>query len=149
MASKKEIANDDFVRMYYEHQYDRMAKQEEYRLTMTNYVLTISALAFTFGYQGNTQLTVVNGIGLPVIIVLANIFAIATINRTAQYIWAHKKRAHQVLEEHAPALEKINNNIKWKDAGVLGSRHDIQGSLHKLLIAIALIPIGLYLYQIL
>ena len=147
MPAKTKTVDQNYVRMYYEHQYERIAKQEEYRLTMTNYVLTISALAFTFGYQSNTQLTVVNGIGLPFIIILANIFAIATINRTAQYLSTHKKRAHKVLEDYAPSLEKINNDIKWERAGILGSRRDLQRNLHTLLILTALIPIGVYIYQ--
>ena len=82
MVSKAKQTKDEFVRMYYEHQYDRLAKHESYRLTLTNYVLTISALVFTFGYQNTTQLTVINGIGLPLIIIIANIFAIGYIDRT-------------------------------------------------------------------
>ena len=149
MVTRKTITDENYVRMYYEHQYERMSKQEEYRLTMTNYVLTVSALAFTFGYQNATNLTVVNGLGLPFIIILANIFAIVTISRTAQYIHIHKKRAHSVLEKHAPELEEINNKIVWKKAGILGSRHDLQSKLHYLLVFTALIPMGLYFYQML
>ncbi len=86
MASRtrntKSIQTDaDYVRMYYEHQYDRIAKHEDSRLTITNYVLTMSALAFTFGYPNVTQLTIINGIVLPVIVILVNIFALLYIER--------------------------------------------------------------------
>ena len=76
MTTKTNSVDDNYVRMYYEHQYDRMAKHDDTRLAITNYVLTVSALAFTFGYQNATQLTIITGIGLPVIVMLVNMFAI-------------------------------------------------------------------------
>jgi hypothetical protein len=148
MAAKDKSTDENYVCMYYEHQYDRIAMQEKYRLTMTNYVLTVSALAFTFGYQNASQLTVINGLGLPLIIVVANIFAILTINRTAEYFKAHQQRAHKILEDFAPALKKINNDIIWKKRKFLGGRQSIQNGLHVLLILTALIPFCIYLAQL-
>jgi len=147
MVAKKATVDESYVRMYYEHQYERMEKQEAYRLTMTNYVLTMSALAFTFGYKDIAQFTIINGIGLPLIIIIANIFAIATVNRTNEYIETHQKRAHKVLEEHAFSLKKINGTIVWGKPGILGGRKSIQNKLHVLLIFTALIPVGVYIYQ--
>ena len=46
---KAEQINPDYVRMYYEHQYDRVKKHEDQALTISNIVLTISALIITFG----------------------------------------------------------------------------------------------------
>jgi len=148
MATKDKPTDENYVRMYYEHQYDRIAKQEQYRLTMTNYVLTVSALAFTFGYQNISQLTVVNGLGLPLIIIIANIFAILTINRTAEYFRGHQQRARKILEDYAPALKKINDDITWKKRRFLGGRHSIQNGLHVLLVLTALIPFCVYLVQL-
>ena len=147
MVAKDKPTNEDYVRMYYEHQYDRIAKQENYRLSMTNYVLTVCALAFTFGYQNTSQLTVINGLGLPLIIVVANIFAILTINRTAEYFNAHQQRAHKILEDFAPSLKKINDDIIWKNRKFLGGRKIFQNGLHVLLILTALIPFCIYLAQ--
>ncbi|NOT04424.1 MAG: hypothetical protein HOP27_07470 [Anaerolineales bacterium] len=148
MATKIKPADDNYVRMFYEHQYDRMGKGESYRLTITNYVLTVSALAFTFGYQNSTQLTIMNGIGLPLVILIVNIFAIAYIDRTSEVINIHLKRARAVLDQYAPQLNKINNapdNTIPK--GFLGGQRGLQKALHILLILVALVPVIVYLYQ--
>ncbi len=42
--SKSENINPDYVRMYYEHQYDHINKHEDRALSISNIVLTISAL---------------------------------------------------------------------------------------------------------
>ena len=145
---KATAVDPDYIRMYYEHQYERMAEQEQYRLTMTNFVLSVSALAFTFGYKDITQLNVFNGLGLPLIIMTVNAFAIATANRTSQYLSAHQKRAHKVLEEYAPHLKSINDTIRWGKVGIFGGRRSSQINLHLLLILTALIPVVVYIYQI-
>jgi hypothetical protein len=49
MATRTKPVNENYVQMYYEHQYDSVEKLEAAKLTITNYVLTISALVFTFG----------------------------------------------------------------------------------------------------
>lgn len=146
--SKRKKTAIDFVRVYYEHQYDRMAKQEEYRLSITNYVLSISALAYTFGYQNATILTVVNGIGLPLIIIFANLFAMATIDRTRQYALAHRDRAHEVVKRYAPELMEINKLYQSDQKGIFGKRTRLQKGIHVLLILTAIIPVLVYLYQV-
>ncbi len=147
MVTKENKTDKDFVRMYYEHQHNRIAKQEQYRLTMTNYVLTVSTLALTFGYQNATQLTIINGVGLPLIIIVANIFAIATVNRTKQFSEARVKRAREVLQKYAPELEKINELHTWPQKRFHWGRSRTQKGLHFLLICTALIPIFVYLFQ--
>jgi hypothetical protein len=147
MATKKELISENYVRMYYEHQYDRVVKGENYRLTITNYVLTVSALAFTFGYQNTTQLTIINGIGLPLIIFIVNIFAIAYIERTSKVGEIHIERAHQALNQYAPGLNKINEEHKLPKKGFLGGQRELQKALHVLLVLVALIPVVIYLYQ--
>ncbi len=139
----------DFVRMYYEHQYDRLAKHENYRLTLTNYVLTISALVFTFGYQNTTQLTVINGIGLPLIIIVANVFAVGYVDRTIDFTNAHQNRAREVLKRYAPELIEINNTHTWRKSGLLRNRRTIEKGIHRLLILIACIPLVIFTYQVL
>ena len=149
MPTKTKSVDDNYVRMYYEHQYERIGKQEESRLTITNYVITLSALAFTFGYQNVVQLTVINGIGLPLIILIANLFAIAYINRTKDFINAHRARALEILERYAPVLKEINELHRWRKGRFLLGRGHVQIGIHWLLILTALIPASLYLYQIL
>jgi hypothetical protein len=115
MVAKTKPTDEGYVRMFYEHQYDRMGKEEGYRLTITNYVLTVSALAFTFGYQSSTQLTVMNGIGLPFIILIVNLFAMIYIERTSEVINAQKKRAREILNRYAPELNEINHLYGWAE----------------------------------
>lgn len=145
--SKKTEVDPDYVRMYYKHQYERMTEQEQYRLTMTNFALSISALAFTFGYKDVDQLNIFNGLGLPFIIITANAFAIATANRISQYLSVHQARAHKILEDHAPSLKKVNDTVTWKKAGIFGGRTRSQINLHLLLILSSLVPVGIYVYQ--
>jgi hypothetical protein len=129
--------------MYYEHQYDRLAKHESYRLTISNYVLTISAAVFTFGYKDITRLTLITGIGLPLIIIIANAFAILYIDRTKVFISVHQDRAREILSRYAPELKAVDGIYKWPKGGFL----QIEKGLHQLLILAVLIPLGIYLYQ--
>jgi len=147
MATKTKPVDDNYVRMYFEHQYDRMAKHEDNRLAITNYVLTVSALAFTFGYQNATQITIITGIGLPVIVMLVNIFAILYIERTAEFMNVHQDRARTLLEIYAPELQKINQKHIWRKGNFLRTKRGMQKGIHFLLILVALIPVGVYLYQ--
>ena len=149
MAKRTKPTDIEFVRMYYEHQYERVAKLEESRLTITNYVLTLSALVFTFGYQDATTFSVIEGIVLPLIIIVANYFPMRYIDRSTQFIYAHKERAKTILKDYAPDLGLLNDKITWADsAGFWGSRKRLQKAIHGLVMMIALIPFGIYIYQL-
>ena len=153
MASKRKDTkakptDTDFVRMYYDHQYDRIEKNENHRLTVSNYVLTLSALAFTFGFQNGLQLTVLNGLGLPLIVIFANLAAISNIGYTATFIDVHRNRAHEILQRYAPELSKVDETHNLNN-GLLNRRRKIERRIHQLLILVALMPLGLFLHQIL
>src|SRR3972149_8359767 len=81
----------EHVRMYYENQYARTAKLEDQRLAITNIVITLSVIAFTFGFSNPAGLTTITGIGLPTVMVIANIFAIIYIQLTYSVIRVHLK----------------------------------------------------------
>jgi len=146
MATKKSSTDLDFVRTYYEHQYDRIQNNVAHRLAISNYVLSISALAFTFGYQNVSQLTLINGVGLPLIIMIANIFAISNITYTAEFIDVHRSRAHEVLQRYAAELSNIDKTHNFR-IGLLNRKRKIEKGIHQLLIIVALIPFGIFLYQ--
>ena len=143
MVTKKNPTNENFVRMYYDHQYDRLAKHESYGLTITSYVLTISAAVFTFGYKDVMQLTLVNGIGLPLIIIIANVFAILYLDHTKDFISVHQDRAREIVSRYAPELKEINDMYKWPKGGFLR----IEKGLHQLLTLVAFILLVIYFYQ--
>ncbi len=139
--------DSDYVQMYYEYQYDRISKHEDNRLTLTNYVLTISTLAFTFGYQNATQLTIINGIGLPVIVILLNIFALLYIERTKEFMDVHQDRARVILKLYAPELQRLNEEHIWRKGNFLHTKRGMHKGIHYLLVLVALMPLGLYIYQ--
>ncbi len=145
VTQAKSNPSPEFVRMYYEHQYGRMTEIEQHRLTITNIVITLSLLAFTFGFGDIAKLTVINGIGLPIVVILSNIFAIAYIRQASGFMDIHGKRARKALETYAQELNQINVAIPWPKRGILGGRTTIQVLLHILLILTALLPVFVYL----
>lgn len=146
-APKARESDSDLIRMYYEHQYDRIERNENHRQTISNYVISLSVLAFTFGFQNGGQFTTINGIGLPLIIIIANVTAIFNIGYTAAFIDIHRNRAHEVLKRHAPELSKIDEVHNF-NIGLISRRRWIEKTIHTLLIVLSLMPLVLYLYQI-
>lgn len=141
---KKVLA--EYVHMYYEHQYDRMAKLEEQRLTITNVVITLSIVAFTFGFSNSQNLTEIVGIGLPAVMVASNLFAIVYIVRSADFIGTHRRRAKRILELYAQELHELDESIQWPHR--LWARWRIQVLIHILLILAALFPAYVYLRSV-
>lgn len=141
--------SEAFVVMYYEHQYERMAKLEEQRLNITNIVISISAVAFTFGFSDLANLTVINGLGLPFLMIVINAFAVAYINRSGRFIYMHRERARAILRDHASAINEYNDRIDSPPRGRLGGRTNIQAWIHRLLVFTAILPIGVYLLRVL
>lgn len=133
----------EYVRMYYEHQYDRMAKLEDQRLIVTNIVITLSVVAFTFAFSNTQGLTTLTGFGLPVVLALVNLSAIGYIVHTANVIEAHRRRAKRVLELYAKDLYQLDQSIQWSHRP--WERWKIQLLIHIILILISLFPIYIYL----
>ena len=138
---------NEFAGKYYEHQYDRIAKHESYRLTNSNIVLTLSILIFTFGLSGTQTINVISGLVLPVIVIITNVFSILYFHRTFDYIRVHKKRAKRILELYATDVYKIDQEIKWHRglASKLWNDWTIQIYIHSFLTLIACLPILIYL----
>lgn len=140
--TKPEVS-ETYVQMYYVHQYDRMNELEKERLTLTNIVVTISIVAFTFGFTNLQNLTVINGIGLPVLIILFNAFAIIYVRHVARIIDTHGNRAKQILDEYAKAIFQLDKSMPWFRRGLL-SRTNIHVLIHILIILTALLPVGVF-----
>ena len=145
----KEVVSE-YIRMYYEHQYDRMAKLEDQAMTITNIVVTLTVVALTFGFGSAQSLSVVATVALSVVMVLANGFAIFYRVRTNSWIRTHRLRAKRILEEYAPALYELDKTtFAPHRTGILGmGRWKIQVILHVLLaVTSALIPLILYVIK--
>jgi hypothetical protein len=105
--TEKGKVKPEYVRMYYEHQYDRMAKLEDQAMTITNVVVTLTVVVLTFGL-GST-ISPAATVALSLVMVLANGFAIFYTVRTGSWIQTHRLRAKRTLKEFAPALYNLDN----------------------------------------
>ena len=127
----------DVLMNYYRHQYERMSKLEDQRTTITNITITLSALAFTFGFSMEVGFARIVGMGLLVIMVLANLFAIIYIFRTQSWIKTHELRAKGILETRYKQLHTFDH-VTHDDYGRWAfGRWKIQVGLHILLLVVA------------
>jgi hypothetical protein len=147
MASKTKPITDDFVRMYYEHQYDRMKAIEGYRWSLTSVVVSLSVIAFTFGFQSQSGLTIINGLVLPLLIITLNLLAVLYVWRTYSYVLMHQRRAKAVLAQYAKELFNLDAEHP-RPGGLLGlGISKFQITIHLLLLIPSLIPLVVYLLQ--
>ena len=138
----------DFAKLYYQHQYDRFAKIESGNISLTNIVVTLSIVAFTFGFKDSAdKLNLLNGIGLPIIIIISNLFSIGYTRRGYRYMLTHQARAKEMLRIHTPELYKYDGINPIASPYRWSGRMNIQTLLHCLLIAIAFLPIVIFLWQ--
>lgn len=146
-GSKLKKTDGDYVRMYYEHQYDRVAKLENLRLLITNVVITLSVASFTFSFANSQPLNIMNGVVLPVILIVSNFFAIIYIVMTLEVIKMHVNRANIVLRQFASALSAINDKEKpprWTDKFNIAINQIV---FHVLLVVLCSLPIWKYYQQ--
>jgi len=144
--NNKQDDKSEFIRMYYKHQYERMAKLEDHRLIVTNIIFTISLISLAFGFDKDKTLNIVTGIAIPVIIMTANIFAILYINSTRHYARIHRLRAKEVLKEYASYIFEIDKRISESPEIRYLSQGKFQFYLHILLIMASIIPILSYIF---
>jgi amino acid transporter len=149
----------DYVRMYYEHQYDRIATLEQQSLTITNIVISISVLALTFGFSGAPNstpasgsssvqgLSPIAGLALPTAMIIANLFAIGFVLRTSSHTRVHKRRAKAVLKLYASGIFQLDDSMQFPTKGTWWGREKIVLSIHGLLVLVSLFPIFLYLLK--
>jgi hypothetical protein len=129
----------DYVRMYYEHQYDRLAKLEEQSLAVTNIVITLSVAVLAFGFSYGKTLGEFAGIVLAVAVVLLNLFAIAFLVRTTSFTRIHKRRAKRILEVYTPELYQFDKSMPFTPLSITLGRDKIILAIHILLIPVALV----------
>ena len=145
-TGKTKPSKREDVRMYYLQQSDRITKLEEQRLTLTNIVITINVVSLTFGFSDIDNLNAVNGLGLPIVMIVSNLFAVSYIIRSAKLIKRHHGLAYAALEVIANDLHKRDNLKEWPTGW---SRKRIQYLLHILLAFTAVIPMMLYIKKLL
>ncbi len=73
-------APDEYILAYYEHQYERMEKLEGQSLIVTNIVITLSVLAFSFGL-GNADEVI--GVLVGLALLFCTILSLLVVTNTA------------------------------------------------------------------
>jgi hypothetical protein len=143
-----EDVNPDYVRMYYEHQYDRIKTHEEQSLTISNFVLTISALIITFGLNNKQAFGSVFILFVPVIVIAANVFAILNVVDRTRWMVQHQQRAKRVLEIYMPKLYALDKEIVAPHNKWAVGRRRVQGVLHYSFLFISVALLVLFVLEI-
>lgn len=138
--------NNNFIVTYYQHQYNRMEKHESYRMAMSNFVLGISAVAFTFGFPDGKSSNLMIGIVLPVLVMATNVFVILYFRYALDMMKVHRRRAKRILEVYAPEIHEVDQEINWeRSSSQLWSHRRVQAYFHGLIALISILPILAYL----
>jgi hypothetical protein len=147
ISKADDAVNPDYVRMYYEHQYDRINRHEEKTLTISNLVLTISALIITFGFSNRQSFGSILIMFLPAVIIILNSFAVLYINDRARYVSQHSKRAKKILEIYATELYSLDkeNSAPYKKWSV--GRRTIQNLMHYLFVFIGILLLVIFILE--
>ena len=131
-----ESPTSESIRIYYRHQYERIAQLENQRQTFTTIILTVSILAFTFGFESNNSGTngdyfvITQNVILLAVIAIANVMAVSYMRRTQSWISSHRLRAKATLKKFDMALfnlDKDSLNESW------ANYQQQEGGLYKLL----------------
>ncbi|MEM8505557.1 MAG: hypothetical protein AAF716_20695 [Cyanobacteria bacterium P01_D01_bin.1] len=143
----QQVSDKEDFRLYYRHQYDRMKELEQQRLIMTNVIVTISVLSFSLAFADIDEINLVSGVGLPIVVIFANLIAIRWNQRTRAFIKMHQKRARAALDVIAPEVEALNRSIPkpFNSNRDIFRRAALQNYLHVLLIAVSVLPLLLCL----
>jgi hypothetical protein len=147
-SSRTKEVNPDYVRMYYEHQYDRIKAHEEQSLNISNIVLTITALIITFGLNNRQSFGSVFILFLPTIIIIANTFAILNIVEGTKWMRQHQKRAKRSLEAYAPELLAFDKDFPSPHKQWAVGRRRVQGVIHYSFIFISIVLLVLFILEI-
>ena len=130
--------SETYVRMYYEHQYDRLRALESQRLIVTMIVIATSAAAFAIAQTGG-QASTASGAVVPIIVVAFNLFAIVYIVRMAGLIGVHEKRAKRLLERYAKPIFDLDHHHPFPTKNRFGGRSNIHIYVHATIAIVAFV----------
>ena len=138
-SAKATDLDPGYVRMYYEHQFDRIEKLEAHALTISNFVLTISAAILTFGFGKQELFGDDMILFLPLIMIFVNISAILYVNDRARWINQYQTRAKRILEIYIPELFKLEEETAAPSKKWAIYRRTIQDLTHYLFVVIGVL----------
>jgi hypothetical protein len=94
-----------YVRMYYEHQYEALARVSNYGIWVTLTTLSLSVLVTLLAFDKAGESSIVVWLGAPLLMVAANSFAIIFLKQVRMKVGKmHIQRAKAVLQRYAPEL---------------------------------------------
>jgi len=97
-----------YVRMYYEHQYEALARVSNYGIWVTLTVMSLSILVALFAFDKDGSNSLVVWLGAPLLMAAANCFAIIFLKQVRTGGGnMHIRRAKAVLARYAPELLDI------------------------------------------
>ena len=143
--SKAASIDPSYVRMYYEHQYDRIKKNEDQAMNISNIVFTVTAVILTFGLSDKQSFNPTLILFLPIVIIIANVTAILYMRENTRWIRAHQRRAKRILEIYTPELFSLDKETSAPPIKATLDRSNTQYLIHTLFIVIALILLTLQL----
>lgn len=146
--TRKTEISPDYIRMYYEHQYDRIEKNENQAMNISNIVFTITALILTFGFNSKQSFGSILILFLPLVIIIANVTAILYIRENTRWIKAHQIRAKLILETYTPELYSLDKENTAPPMKGIVDRSTTQYLIHTLFIVVALILLFLFIMQL-
>ncbi len=157
------------IRTYYQHQYERIEQLENQRQTFTTIILTLSILAFTFGFSPNNKgavgnpLAILQNVILLIVIAIANVMAVSYMRRTQSWIRSHRFRAKETLKKFDPALFKLDqdsldkswNSYQHKEGSIyqlmyrlFGGRGRTQEKLHWVILIGSLVMLVIQIWEL-
>jgi len=137
--TKKAMINPDYVRMYFDHQYDRIEKNENQAMTISNIVFTVTAAILAFGFNNQQSLGSKVILFLPLVIIVANVTAILYIRENTRWIRAHQIRAKRILETYTPELYSLDQETSAPPIIGALNRSITQYLIHSIFIIIGFI----------
>jgi len=97
-----------YVKMYYEHQYEALARISNYGIWVTLTILSLSILVVLFAFNTEGKRSIVVWLGAPLLMVAANSFAIIFLKQVRMGLGnMHIERAKAVLRCYAPELLEL------------------------------------------
>lgn len=127
-----------YVRMYFDHQYDRFAKLEQHGFTVSNLVIGLCVLGFGFLVSGSPA---ENQSVRPIFVLLMvaiNIVAVAYLARVYFAKHSHQRRAKEVLRRYAMPLLKIDGEVPQPNPRSPFKRSFIQAVFHVIIAGFSL-----------
>ena len=132
----KNLHNEEFAKVYYEHQYTRIAALEDQSFKFSNLVVVLTTATFAFVSTQIASISLASWQLLLGIFLAINLIAILYILRVNDSISVHQRRAKKILELVAPEEFAVDKEIRQSFSGRWQARPMLQLSIHLVLIVV-------------